>query len=194
MSNPKKIITLEMMEEEGVGSGLTQSMIDDYVDSLEAHIAYVQEACRNVLSLPEEQVRAHDLSKWSMYEFPQYVRQFKGPANDPDGFSYAWLHHIHHNPHHWQHWIFSDGFHPKGSKVIGGRVPMPPQYVAEMIGDWMGASKAYTGSWDMSDWLMKNLPSIKLHPDTSLYLEKLLTSGALDYAHVYAELRARNAY
>lgn len=47
-----------------------------------------------------------------------------------------------------------------------GPMPMPERYVREMVADWMGASRAYTGSWDMVDWLEKNLPRMDLHPVT----------------------------
>jgi hypothetical protein len=35
-----------------------------------------------------------------------------------------------------------------------------------MIADWMGASKAYTGSWEIGNWVNVHLPMMKLHPGT----------------------------
>lgn len=45
-------------------------------------------------------------------------------------------------------------------------LPMPTVCVREMVADWMGASKAYTGSWDISEWLVSNLGKMRLHPET----------------------------
>ena len=186
-------ITMEMLEEEGLDNGLTQGILDDYMESLQAHIAYVQEACYLLGGMSAGQIAAHDLSKFSMAEFPHYARQFKGPANDPDGFAYAWLHHIHNNPHHWQHWIFPDGFTPRDSKVENGVMQMPHHFVLEMVADWMGASKVYTGTWDMSDWLLKNLPKIRVHSQTAASIERILTTSAY-YHNVFIQLRANNVW
>lgn len=186
--------TVRMLEQQGIDSGLTQDMLDRHMDSVTQHIAYVQEACRLLGGLSEYQIEGHDRSKYNFAEFPHYARQFQGPRNDPDGFAYAWMHHIHHNPHHWQHWIFPDGHTPKGSNVEAGVMQMPSNYVVEMVADWMGASKAYTGSWDMTDWLLKNLPKIKIHSQTAAYLESILSSGVPDYAGVFVELRANGAW
>ncbi len=48
-------------------------------------------------------------------------------------FNAAWLHHIHANPHHWQHWIL----HQDDGRTI---VLVPDNAtVNEMIADWIGA-------------------------------------------------------
>jgi hypothetical protein len=191
---PELIWSLERLEDVGLAHGVTQEMLDRHMESVNRHIAYVQEACRLLGGLPEYQIRAHDVSKYTLAEFPHYTRQFQGPKNDPDGFAYAWMHHIHHNPHHWQHWIFPDGHTPKGSNVEAGVMQMPSNYVVEMVADWMGASKAYTGTWDMSDWLRENLPKIKIHSQTAALLENILSGPPCDYGLVFAELRANGAW
>lgn len=145
-----------------------------YEESLEAHILYVKQAGRR-LGVDAHQLEIHDQSKYSMEEFPFYAMHFHGPG-DPNGFARAWLHHMNHNPHHWQHWIFPDGFTPKGSNVENGVVEMPQCYALEMIADWYGASMAYTGSWDMSEWLKKNMPRIRVHSATAAYLRSILAA------------------
>lgn len=152
--------------------GIDRDVAEAYAESLREHIAFVQEAGRQ-LRVPESQLSIHDQSKWTAAEFSGYALHFKG-GGAPDQFAYAWLHHIHHNPHHWQHWIFSDGYTPKGSQVQNGAVEMPTRYVLEMIADWMGASRAYTGSWDMGDWLNKNIPKIRVHSRTAIILREIL--------------------
>jgi hypothetical protein len=166
---------------------ITQVQRDAFLDSLEAHIRYVREAGRKI-GVPVEQLAIHDASKYTVAEFPAYARYFQGgdsPVNAesiPDEFAGAWLHHIHHNPHHPEYWMFPDGFTPKGSSVEAGVVRMPDHYALEMIADWMGASRAYTGEWEMSGWLVKNLPRIRVHSETAKFLRYHLT--LLGYADI----------
>ena len=153
-----------------------------YIINLREHIENVQEACKQ-LNVHIEQAAIHDQSKFSPEEFEQYANNFwnsDGTQKKPEqrsplsiyNFTIAWSHHIHHNPHHWQHWIFSDGYAPESMVTRGyitkdGAMVMPSKFATEMIADWMGASKTYTGSWDMSDWLKKNMKRIVLHPYTA---------------------------
>lgn len=143
----------------------------NYTSSLIAHIKNVQQA-GDKLGVPAAQLALHDISKWSEQEFPFYEQNFFGDKGNPQGFAQAWLHHIHHNPHHWQHWMFPDSFKSEG--VVNGCLWMPPNYVLEMVADWMGSSMTYTGSWDMSAWLDSNYHKVKLHPDSNDTLDKIL--------------------
>jgi len=166
---------------------LSMYMLDGYQldwlkafdESVHKHIFYIQEVGKKI-GVPSDQLEIHDLSKFSIQEFPYYARTFHGDKADPDGFAGAWLHHIHCNPHHWQHWMFADGFTPKGSKVENGVIEMPYHFALEMIADWMSASYVYTGSWDMAEWLFKNIPKIVLHSNTAEYVRQTL--DALGYA------------
>ncbi len=151
--------------------------------SLNQHIKYVREAGSQLKSfidkadLPEweRRMESHDDSKWSPEEFKAYGDHFFGEG-DSNGFVLAWLHHIHHNDHHWQHWIFPDGY--KGpedaTNIHRNIVCMTPIATVEMIADWMGASRAYTGDWDMAKWLNNNAHKIKLHPTTAAYVNEIL--------------------
>jgi hypothetical protein len=161
--------------------GVDRSVVEKYLQSLINHITYVREAGLQIGVNPQ-QLAEHDASKFSLQEFPQYARQYAGDSGDPDGWANAWLHHIHHNPHHWQYYIFPDGYSPKGSKVENGAVPMPPHFALEMVADWMGASMAYTGSFDMTDWLVKNMSRIRLHSETADFVNNTL--DMLGYADV----------
>lgn len=158
---------------------LSQTVAEKYLQALIDHIRYVREAGEK-LGVPEIQLVIHDDSKWSAMEFPQYAMNFHGDqssvnrAQTINNFSRAWLHHMHNNPHHWQYWIFPDGYTPNLSDLEGGIVQMPDKYALEMIADWMGASMAYTESWDMTDWLNENIPRIKLHSKTALYVRQKL--------------------
>ena len=151
---------------------LSEDVYDAYMDSLIAHISYVREAGLR-LRVPDLLLQGHDQSKFSGREFYGYAMHFQG-GGAPAAFARAWLHHIHHNPHHWQHWLFADGFTPKGSDVENGAVPMPGMYALEMVADWLGAGRTYTGSWDMTEWLEVNVPRIRVHSATAVYLARIL--------------------
>lgn len=126
------------------------------------------------VGLPLWQAITHDLSKFLKTELLHYDRQFFGDKGDQPGFAVAWLHHQNCNPHHWEYWITRSDHSKGASEAVGGCLPMPERYVREMVADWMGASKAYTGSWDMSEWLSRNLAGMKLHPMTLQHIESVL--------------------
>jgi hypothetical protein len=165
-------------------NNLAATTAELHIAALCGHITYVREAGKK-LNVSKEQLMVHDASKWSREEFVGYAQNFHGNkagVRVVDEFANAWLNHIHHNPHHWQHWIFPDGFTPKESAVENGTVYMPPAYALEMVADWMGASMSYTGSWDMADWLQKNMSKIKLHSRTAAYVRGILDN--LGYADI----------
>lgn len=168
MVNIYDAISLRNFRRKQIEQGLNDSVVTGYLFSLVDHIGYVHEAGR-MIGVDPAQLDIHDQSKFSDEEFPWYASHFHG-GGSPKGFAYAWLHHMNHNPHHWQYWIFPDGFTPKESNVENGVVRMPDKYALEMIADWMGASKTYTGSWDMAEWLDKNAPRIRLHSLTKRYV------------------------
>ena len=154
-------------------SSYTTEQMNEYLDGLMAHVRYVQEAGKK-LGVIEEQLLFHDQSKFSRVEFPAAVERFKAGDPNPNRYAAAWLNHVHQNAHHWQHWLFPDGFSPRGSSVEAGVMAMPEIYVREMVADWMGSSMAYTGSWDMTKWLVENMGRIRLHSRTAVMVRGLL--------------------
>lgn len=158
---------------DGRFDGLDQEVGQAYLDKLRLHIGYVIMAGRE-LGVPEEQLMEHDRSKLSSAEFPFYARW----KMDPDEFALAWLNHKNKNKHHWNYWIFPFGYSPKGSRVENGIVEMPENYALEMIADWLGAGRAYEGSWNISDWLKTTMPTIYLHSNTARFVrDKLIELG-----------------
>lgn len=146
---------------------LNPEWINKYQESLNNHLKYFRIAARE-LKVPEKQILIHDNSKLSKEEYNAYVRYFGGGLRDKstvNDFNIAWLHHIHNNPHHWQHWIIPEG------KAL----EIPIEYIREMVADWLGSSMAYTNSFDMTEWLEKNLSSIKLHSNSKSYLYSILS-------------------
>lgn len=165
-----------------IESGIPAAVLEDYYQVLFAHIIAVQEAAQKI-GVPEEQYSQHDLSKFSKEEYGAYAMQFVG-TGAPDAFASAWLHHIHHNPHHWQYWVYPDGYTPKGSKVEKGVVEMPRHFALEMIADWMGASWVYAKTEDMTGWLVQNMAKMILHSATAAYVREELTK--LGYGEIVA--------
>lgn len=132
------------------------------------HKWYILIASRIVGKVSLWQALKHDMSKFSHVEYSGYQQRFFGNADNPEGFAKAWLHHENYNPHHWGYWI------PRSGKYAGQPLPMPESYIREMLADWMGAGRAYGGSWDMSDWLSKNLSRIQVHSDTKMQIIQIL--------------------
>lgn len=155
---------------------MIENTYDKYTRVLRTHISEVQEFGREI-GVPEDQLLSHDASKFSEEEFGPYARYFYGDSDNPTEMAYAWLHHIHNNPHHWQYWIFPGGqfeWSPEGADVEDGVMQMPERYILEMVADWHGAGKAYTGSWDIQDWLDKHLSQIRLHSASRARLVEIL--------------------
>ena len=86
----------------------------------------------------------HDLSKYSPIEFLESARYWVGtssPINEAKkdlGISYAWQHHKGRNTHHWAYWVDKIS---EGSYVH----PMPENDFIEMVCDFLGAGRAYSG-------------------------------------------------
>lgn len=132
----------------------------DYLKSLLLHKWYVFLAGLET-GVPVWRLIVHDWQKFTPSEFPKYARYFFGgkQEKDKEPFMYAWLHHVHYGPHHWEYWLLNPNYNFASGE--NGKLPMPETYVREMVADWMGASRVYTGSWDMTEWLKKNLPRIR---------------------------------
>lgn len=123
----------------------------------------------------------HDWSKFTPTEFGRYARNFQGDyssspndrARVSEEFALAWLHHENLNPHHWGYWI------PRTGKMAGQPMAMPETYVRELIADCHGASRAYTGSWDIAVWLNTNGRNWRLHDET----ERLIWSVMIELGY-----------
>lgn len=111
----------------------------------------------------------HDWSKFTPKEWSGYARNFYGKrtAETQKAFDRSWLHHIHLNDHHWEHWVLVD----RGRFTV---LKMPEDAVREMVADWYGAGRAITGKWDASTWYEKNKFGLELHKETRALVEELL--------------------
>lgn len=113
----------------------------------------------------------HDLSKWSNEEYTAYDKYFYGKektAAVKEAFNFAWLHHIHHNPHHWQHWVLindDDGTHG---------LEMPEEYVIEMICDWWSFSHKTGELEEIFEWYRDHKSNMIMHKNTKKLVEDIL--------------------
>lgn len=155
-----------------------------YLKLVLRHKLYVFIAGRKVGYISLWRLLIHDWTKFTPAEWNGYVNRFmRGDAgkfdksDDPDEWHRAWNHHWHNNPHHWEYWIgnLSQSQHD-GDLAKFDELEMPLHFANEMVADWMGASKAYTGSWDISAWYNKNRDRMILHPDTRAYVELVIHS------------------
>lgn len=126
---------------------------------------------------------AHDLSKFSPIEWTPYVQMFYGdPAATHPQFDRAWLHHLHANAHHWQHWILreDDG---------RTRVLLPDAMIVdEMVADWLAAGPkvhhAHTMAHAVAEtivWYAKGYGSILVRKEVRDRIERTLLALAEEY-------------
>ena len=123
---------------------------------------------------------AHDLSKLSPAEFWVGAKYYQGNRSpnsaerQEKGYSTAWMHHKGRNKHHWEYWTDLDV-----KQGVYVPVPMPRNYLVEMVMDRIAACKVYQGKayTDASalHYLHNGVDRIRMHPQTQRELEYILT-------------------
>jgi hypothetical protein len=157
-------------------------MRDEYDEYLDKHISAVKTAFDWIcVNLPElikdydadvlgEHVCTHDYSKWDDEEYFAYCKYFYGEKTPEveNEFDYAWLHHQHNNPHHWQHWLLreDDG----DLKAL----EMPYLDVIEMVCDHWAFSWVKDNLYEIFNWYDKNKSKMVLHENTKSLYEEIL--------------------
>lgn len=114
----------------------------------------------------------HDMSKYSPEEYDGYDCYFYGVKDDrPEvqkKFDYAWLHHIHSNPHHWQHWVLiEDSGNPKTMEI-------PEIYLIEMVADWGSFAYRKKMPLELREWYDSHKDKIVMHPESKKKIEMLV--------------------
>jgi len=122
----------------------------------------------------------HDLSKYGWTEFRVGMAYYQGTRSpnaaerEQCGYSTAWMHHKGRNKHHFEYWT---DLLP-GTREYGP-VPMPTEYLIEMVMDRIAACKVYRGAGytdaDALQYLERALDSYLMHPETMGKLRYLLT-------------------
>jgi hypothetical protein len=148
--------------------------IIEHVDNVKNAYFWLRD--HNIIDLKEasaeflEQLNLHDLSKYSSEEYSAYDDYFYGTKTEKvkKDFDYAWLHHIHENPHHWQHWVLAND--DEGSYAL----EMPKEFVYEMICDWWSFSHKTGNLYEIFDWYKAHTKKMILHEKTKKLVEEIL--------------------
>ena len=151
-------------------------MSQEYTQYIVEHKANVEKAFRWIMDhnifedceIPVN-ILEHDLSKYSAEEYRAYDEYFYGKRTKEveKEFNYAWLHHIHCNPHHWQYWVLKHDDEPEEA------LEMPFEYVIEMICDWWSFSFKTGNLYEIFDWYKKHKGMV-LHEKTRKLVEETL--------------------
>ena len=123
------------------------------------------------VSLALENAGVHDQSKYDQEEYRPYDDYFYGGNKShavKTAFDQAWLHHQHVNPHHWQYWVLIND--DEGVKPL----PMPTDYILEMIADWWTFSWREGNLMEIFDWYDKHRDVILFEDGTRKTVEKIL--------------------
>lgn len=155
----------------------------EYNQYLEEHIGNVKKAydwlmehipdLKFYMGENEHIILSHDNSKYTGYEYDAYDKYFYGrnrSFNVVIDFKDAWLHHIHNNPHHWQHWILINDDGPAEALY------MPTWYVIEMICDWWSFSFKSGNLYEIFDWYRDHKSRMVLHEKTRAMVENILAA------------------
>lgn len=154
----------------------------EYAEYLKQHIGNVQKGFQWLLDkhivadesgVLKEQIRKHDESKEDPIEWNPY-RDYFYMNGDETAFNFAWLHHIHYNPHHWQHWVLINDDNAIGTEGKMLAMQMPKQYIIEMICDWWAFSWSKGDLNEIFNWYDKNKDCMVLHEQTRKDVEELL--------------------
>ena len=113
----------------------------------------------------------HDETKWYDEEYDAYDNFFYGDRSSKvvREFDYAWLHHIHNNPHHWQYWVLI-----KDDTGKARALEMPLQYVVEMVCDWWSFSFKKGDLREVFKWYDAHKETMLLHPNSKKKVEQIL--------------------
>ena len=117
----------------------------------------------------------HDESKYDSAEYNAYDQYFYGANRSYavcEAFDYAWLHHIHNNPHHWQYWVLLEDDPETGVPFKALRIPLP--YIFEMVADWWTFSWKNNNLFEIFNWYADHRYKQYIHPESRKILEDIL--------------------
>lgn len=120
----------------------------------------------------------HDMSKFSPIEFWESVKYYQGTSSPIDaskkanGWSRAWQHHKGRNTHHYEYWV--DDLDHGGKALI-----MPFKDTVEMLCDYLGAGRAYSGKnftyqGEYEWWLKKKSSPLLMHSVIQNFINTVL--------------------
>ena len=122
----------------------------------------------------------HDLSKYAPTEFCQGARYYQGTRSpnaaerEDKGYSEAWMHHKGRNRHHYEYWTDMNRETKRYEPI-----PMPRNYLVEMVMDRRAACMTYQGKDYRDDsalnYFQKSRERTLMHPETCRQLGYILT-------------------
>ena len=152
---------------------------DDYLNQHILNVSNASDWIRQNIGLDvnsfdiSSNVFIHDDSKYSKEEYDAYDAYFYGGKRTKeikDNFKYAWLHHIHNNPHHWQYWVLINDDPDNGIVALD----IPYKYVIEMICDWWSFSWRTGNLYEIFNWYDKHKDYMILSENTRELVEDIL--------------------
>lgn len=174
--------------------------VNKYLQYLSNHINNVNNAFNSIKSILirrydktfikklETQISEHDASKYSDYEFNQYLHHFYPEKNhietdeEKTEYDLAWLHHQNSNPHHWQYWVL---IKDDNANIIP--LDIPENYIIEMLCDWHSFSIKDPIN-TAENWYLQNEDSMILSTNTREIITNLLPlfkTPLIDYKDNY---------
>lgn len=148
----------------------------DYIIEHKDNVIKASEWLRMNLGIdtPGNDLWRHDDSKYTNEEFDAYDAYFYGAISKEvkEAFNYAWLHHIHSNPHHWQYWVLINDDSEEATVALD----IPYKYVIEMICDWWSFSWKTGNLYEIFDWYDVHKKHMILSEHTRELVEEILKS------------------
>lgn len=117
----------------------------------------------------------HDESKYSVEEYDAYDKYFYGGNRSykvVQEFNYAWLHHIHNNPHHWQYWVLLEDDPESGLPYKALEIPV--HVIFEMIADWWSFSWKEGNLFEIFNWYADHRSKQIINPKSREIVEYIL--------------------
>ena len=117
----------------------------------------------------------HDESKYSVEEYDAYDKYFYGGNRSykvVQEFNYAWLHHIHNNPHHWQYWVLLEDDPESGLPYKALEIPV--HVIFEIIADWWSFSWKSGNLFEVFNWYADHRSKQIINPKSREIVEYIL--------------------
>ena len=151
--------------------------LEQHISNVKKGFDWMKENIPEYVFDPNGEIEAaliqHDQSKYGAEEYDAYDQYFYGNNKSytvVQNFNLAWLHHIHVNPHHWQHWVLIND-DPKDGTVA---LDMPYEVIVEMICDWWAFSWVKGDLTEIFDWYEDHKERMILSDKTRKTVEKIL--------------------
>ena len=126
-------------------------------------------------AIEDAMLHEHDASKYDAEEYEAYDKYFYGGNRSykvVQDFNYAWLHHIHKNPHHWQYWVLLEDDPESGTPYKALEIPLP--YIFEMIADWWSFSWKEENLFEIFNWYADHRSKQIINPKSREIVEYIL--------------------